>query len=344
MSSTRTERVVLGAGETVETETEKAATGSDDRSASKTWRDRAVAVSPYVITAGVLAFLFTRYDVDVMLAHVRQGDPLPVVAAAFGLVLVTLFAISLADHWVIKNVAMAAGVEAPDYRDVLGAKAGSSLLDIVGYAAGHGGYALWIARKTACGGRRSAGAMLYIMAADLLAVSSVAAAAMAVGGLSFGGPLIEVASGVSIVLAALLFLGPYKLLGDGGGVFAPWSEVPRRVGFAQTAIRAGCMVLWGLAIWIASRGFGLALPFAAVMTLVPVILLVSALPINVAGFGAVQTVWLLFEGWATGEHILAFQLVWTLALTSGIVLRGLPFVRRFVAQIDRGSKDATASD
>jgi hypothetical protein len=55
--------------------------------------------------------------------------------------------------------------------------------------------------------------------------------------------------------------------------------------------------------------------------------------------GAVQGVWLLaFEPWAPGEKILAFQFLWQLMVGGSIVLRGLPFVRRVVAEIDEGAR------
>jgi hypothetical protein len=48
-------------------------------------------------------------------------------------------------------------------------------------------------------------------------------------------------------------------------------------------------------------------------------------------------VWVLaFERWVPGERIIAFQFLWQLAFGTGVVVRGLPFVRRVVAEIDEG--------
>ncbi len=71
---------------------------------------------------------------------------------------------------------------------------------------------------------------------------------------------------------------------------------------------------------------------AAVHT--PIILFVGAMPLNVGGFGAVTAVWLLMTRWAPGEQLLAFQFLWNLMLAGAIVLRGLPFVRGVVREVD----------
>ena len=91
-----------------------------------------------------------------------------------------------------------------------------------------------------------------------------------------------------------------------------------------------------MSTWIAARLFGLDIPFTVMAAYFPVVLLVGAIPINVAGFGAVQAAWLLFEGHATGAQILAFQFLWTLSLAAVVVLRGLPFVKGFVDEIAQG--------
>jgi hypothetical protein len=41
-----------------------------------------------------------------------------------------------------------------------------------------------------------------------------------------------------------------------------------------------------------------------------------------------------------GERIVAFQFLWQLAFGMGVVVRGLPFVRRVIAEIDEGRADA----
>ena len=81
----------------------------------------------------------------------------------------------------------------------------------------------------------------------------------------------------------------------------------------------------------------------------PIILLVGSLPFSVAGFGAAQAAWLLLLPWASGAQILAFQTLWQLFGGAGLLLRGLPFIRTVIADINAGqsgleSESAARSD
>ncbi len=89
-----------------------------------------------------------------------------------------------------------------------------------------------------------------------------------------------------------------------------------------------------LATWGATRAFGLEVPLLVMAVHVPIITLVGALPVNVGGFGAVTAVWLLLTPWAPGEQLLAFQFLWNLMVAAAVVLRGLPFIRGVVREVD----------
>jgi hypothetical protein len=93
--------------------------------------------------------------------------------------------------------------------------------------------------------------------------------------------------------------------------------------------------------WAAAQAFGLEIPFWVMVSHVPIILIVSSLPVNVAGFGAVQGVWLLLTPWASAERILAFSVIWQLVSCLALIVRGTPFVRGALADIRLG-RDAAA--
>jgi len=99
----------------------------------------------------------------------------------------------------------------------------------------------------------------------------------------------------------------------------PWAAVRPRAYAVSLLARIAVIAVYTAACWAAANGFGLALPFAAVCAYMPIILLVGALPVNVAGFGAVQVAWLVFDAWAPGEQILAFQFLWRLATAAGLI-------------------------
>ena len=86
------------------------------------------------------------------------------------------------------------------------------------------------------------------------------------------------------------------------------------------------------------QAFGIHAPLSAMTTYMPIILVVGSMPVNVAGFGAVQGAWLLLTPWAeSGEQVLAFSVLWQLAFGVGMIARGVPFIRTVAGDIDRGA-------
>jgi hypothetical protein len=295
------------------------------------WRRRLVRWTPLGITAGVIAFLFQKYPAELIASELARGTVLPMIPLALGSVVVTLLIVACADLMVIGGCCGRAR-----FMDVLAAKAGSSLVDIVGYVAGHGLYAVWIKRFTSARPGLAGGAMLYVMAGDLAAVCIVAAGAMYFLPVDVPSGLRVVALSVGVLLIMSIITGPYRLFGKAFHLFEPWALVGRTIGFMQIGLRLLQTVFWILVTWWAARLFGLPIPLEAMAAYMPVIMLVGALPINVAGFGAVQGAWLLFTDYAPGAQILAFQFLWQMLISVSVILRGLPFVRRVVNDVDRG--------
>ena len=296
---------------------------------SPVWRRWLVCVAPFVITGSVIAAILYKYPVNEIRRQLTGGDPLPAIPIALIGVIFTLLLVAWADQLVVRGACASTR-----YWHVLKAKAGSSLLDVFGYVAGHGAYAVWIGRFTRTRAGLAGGAMLYIAAADLLSVCTVASVSLFFTGDVVPHTVHIIAGSVATVLCLFLVLGPYQLFG-GFTVFKPWALIPRWLGFAQVGLRIVHVVVWVCTTWIGARVFGLDIPLWAMGTYFPIIMLVGALPVNVAGFGAVQGAWLLLTDFAPGAQILAFQLVWTVFVAGAVVLRGLPFVRGFVREIDR---------
>ena len=115
------------------------------------------------------------------------------------------------------------------------------------------------------------------------------------------------------------------------------AEGERTQALLQQAVRV-LQIAWMVSItWLAARAFGMPIPAQAMAAYLPIVLVVGSLPVNVAGFGAVQLAWLRFTPWAPGEQVLAFSFVWQLLCGAAMILRGLPFMRRVIAEIDAGA-------
>lgn len=284
--------------------------------------------------------ILREHPLDAIAAAVAAGDWLPLIPLALAATVGVLFLVVAWDTMVLRGQ-----FGRPRYRDVLRGKAGTSMLLSLGYGFGHGGYGVWIARAVGASVSETVGVALYISAADLTALSLVGSATIWLGGADVPRALAIAAPAIPAVLIALLLLAPYQLLGETPRVFRPWSTIPRRVGLVSIAGRCVNICLYIAITWGATRAFGLDIPFAVAATYLPVVMLVGSLPINIAGLGPVQGVWLLFFGaHAAGPAILAFQFVWHLMVTAGLVLRGLPFLRGVIAEIERGNGRAHSGD
>jgi hypothetical protein len=294
------------------------------------WRIWLRRIAPWVIATGVLVFVLREHSPARILEEMGHGNSLPLIPLALVLIFANLVLICLADRIVIGP-----HVEGMRYVDLLRGKAAAALLGMVGYAAGHGGYAVWIARRNRTGAPVAGGLLLYIMASELTAVALVASLSSLLADdvpdvIRIGAPA------TASVLIFLMLIAPFNLLGDTSRVLKPW-RMPRRYALAQVAVRTVQLCGVALATWLAMLAFGLEVPLWAVVAYLPIVLVVGSLPVNVAGFGAVNGAWLLFTPeHATGPEILAFQFLWQVACGAAIGLRGLPFIRRFVVEIDEG--------
>src|SRR5690606_21457660 len=153
-------------------------------------------------------------------------------------------------------------------------------------------------------------------------------------GLRYGAPA------VALVLGALKLVQPRRLVSEDRlpNVFRPWRFVPVRLAFFQLAIRTANIYWIALFLWGGANAFGMPVPLRAMTTYLPIVLVVGSMPVNVAGFGAVQGAWRRLAPWAdSGEQVLAFSVLWQLIFGAGLVLRGLPFLRGVVGDIDRGA-------
>ncbi|MBE7481208.1 MAG: flippase-like domain-containing protein [Polyangiaceae bacterium] len=121
-------------------------------------------------------------------------------------------------------------------------------------------------------------------------------------------------------------------------VLADLGQGRARARLAQLGIRLCQHATTTSATWLAARWFGLDIPLTVMLSYMPVILVVASLPINVAGFGAVQGAWLLLSPWAPAERILAFSVVWQAVSALALIARGLPFLRGVLADIRAGRK------
>jgi hypothetical protein len=214
----------------------------------------------------------------------------------------------------------------PGYWNVWAGKAGTAVLNAIGFALGAGGYIAWIARATGVGVAGATALRVIAIVADLMALALVALAAMLIAGGAV--PTLFIAgAALAFGVAVLAAVGLRVVVKIAATVsLAMWST--------QVLGRGLSMWLSIAATSFAAKAFGLEIPAATLWALVPVSMLVRVLPANVAGFGAAQVafVW-VFAPYESEARLLAFHVLWQLAANVCYVLRGLPFLNRATAGI-----------
>jgi hypothetical protein len=300
------------------------------RASLKKWAQR---LGPWLVAAAIVFVLSRRYEPAAVLAQMRAGNWQATLPYAIAFPFCYLFPHAFWDTLVLRRALAAPGVKLPRYRDLLRGRAGTAVLMLLGYVFGHGGFGVWLAKSTKASARAVSGVVLYTMLSDLAALSLVATAGTIVGRAEVPGSVRTAAVSIACVTISLVLIGPFALARTSAPFLAAWRDLPRRLALVQIAGRALDIGLGVLLTWVGTRAFGLTIPFVQFATYMPVVLLVTSLPFNVGGIGAAQAAWLVFLPWASGEQILAFQLLWQVFFGVGIVIRGAPFIRGVVREI-----------
>jgi hypothetical protein len=95
--------------------------------------------------------------------------------------------------------------------------------------------------------------------------------------------------------------------------------------YAQIVLLRAPMFLVSLVVhYYAARAFGIQIPFLQLLTFLPVIFMLAALPITVAHLGTTQAAWIFFFGsYAAAPRLLAFSLAAHLVFSSTRALLGV---------------------
>ncbi len=257
----------------------------------------------------MIAFILRRHSIDDIRAEMERGHALPLFPIALVTFVGTLLCVAWADRIVLGG---AVGPTAPGYFSMVKGKAASVVLHIVHYALGQGAYATWLGRRTGIGLGRTGGLIAYVVASELCSVCLFASLVIAIGRPNVPAALVNVVVGISAVLIVLMMFAPMSYT-ERVAALEVWSKVGRARVAAQLLVRMLQHSITTGATWIAARTFGLDVPLGVMLSYMPVILIVASLPVNIAGFGAVQAAWLLLTPWAPAERILAFSVVWQAA-------------------------------
>jgi len=114
--------------------------------------------------------------------------------------------------------------------------------------------------------------------------------------------------------------------------------------YAQIVVLRAPMFLVSLVVhYFGAQAFGIHIPFLQMLTFLPVIFMIAALPVTVAHLGTTQAAWIVFfGGFAAAPRLLAFSLAAHLVFTTTRAIAGVVWLP--VAWIDLTSTAPAAKD
>jgi hypothetical protein len=225
-------------------------------------------------------------------------------------------------------IALRAALRVPlRFTDVLLVRGASWLLALVNYGAGQGGIVWFLHRRHGVPVARATGAVLLATGAFLLAVVAAVAGGLALEAIpearDLGWLLVLVAIGFPIYLL-IIKLRPAFLVRN--SLFEPLFAAGITGTIGATLARSLHLGVLIAAHALAYRQFGIEIPVRAALVVLPLIFLVAALPIGVAGLGAPQaTAVVLLSRYVSGPDArgtvlaasLGFQTLTTLLMAVG---------------------------
>ncbi len=289
---------------------------------------------PWLIAVVILGYLFSTIPFDKLTDAIRQVAMWKLVLLSAGFVAALLFADSLA-MWVGFREAI------PDKRlrlvDVMEMRGASYLLAIVNYGVGQGGIIYFLKRYHGVRLAVGAGAVLLTSGAFIIVIALIVGTGMLAGAVPNRPELKLVAVAVVAALPAYLAVIAIKprFLAERAfckPLFEPGVLGTLRVAAAR-GVHATALVLGH---WLAMRVFGIDVPFHTALALIPVLLLVAAVPIAPSGLGTTQAAAVtLFAKYAPGGEeavreatVLAYSLSFHFISVGFVALIGLICLRQ----------------
>ncbi len=270
---------------------------------------------PWLVALAILTFLFTRIPRRALFAALEAGPWLSLGAYTFVQVLIVLTADAYAT-----SVSLAITGFRQRFPLIFLARGASYLLGILNYALGQGAFGLYLQRSGVVT-MRAAGIMLFLMIVNLGVLLVVASFGLMADGYPGLSHLDLSLLGYGLFVAVVLYLAIIRL----------WPRSLRRYQLLAPILEAGlCGHFWAaggrlphvlllvLTYWGALRLWGIPVPLAQGVAMVPIVLLIGALPITPAGLGTTQVALvLLFSSYVPLPHseiraaaVLAFSLIY----------------------------------
>jgi hypothetical protein len=245
-------------------------------------------LAAWLVTAGVLAYLFTRIPFHQVLNAATKAAPwtIPAVAAVVLLVWVAdTFAIWKTFGWFVARMS---------FRETLLLRGATFLLALVNYALGQGAFVYFLNRTRGVKVMRAAAAVLLIMGINLLLLLLLTSLGMLLGAQAIPELrtiVIAGYAGLAVYIVALMWRPAW--LAD-----KPILDVLLNAGLGghlrAMAVRIPHVASLLILNHVALSAFGVKVPVLQALACLPTVLLVAVLPISVQGLGPTQGAMIFF--------------------------------------------------
>jgi hypothetical protein len=218
------------------------------------------------------------------------------------------------------DVAPRSGVGAVAYREMLPVRAASYVVGFFNTNLGRGAMAAYLSRRLQAPFLELGSTVIFLVLTEYTQL--VLWSMLGLFGLraEVSRSLLAVAAGVAILWLAVRWL----LAPRAWAIFRTFRlATPAR--YATIVLLRAPMFL--VSLWLhyhAAHAFGIHIPFGQLLTFLPVIFMLAALPVTVAHLGTTQAAWIFFfSQWAPVPRLLAFSLAAHLVFASTRALLGV---------------------
>ena len=239
---------------------------------------------PWLVAAAILLALAWRIPLGSVATSVADGPHAALAAYVAALVVVTLVADAFATC-----VSLDVTRTSRPFSAVFLVRGATYLLGLISYSLGQGGLGVYLARS----GERAArvvGIVFFLLAVNLGVIAAIGLAGLSVGsgGLVHWQVVVLLLGVVARCAAYLIVIAMRPAWLVRRAVLAPAFEAGIRGHLIAAAARIPHVLLLVVGAWAGFRLWGIAVPFGKGMLLIPLLLLVTAVPITPNGLGTVQ--------------------------------------------------------
>ncbi len=289
---------------------------------------------PWIVGSVIVAVIAARMPLATFREAVSGGPQLALIAVELLLAVITLCTDALATWTALVAVQLRRPIA-----QVMAVRGASVLLFLVNYALGQSAFGYYL-HRTGTTKTRAVGAMLFLVGTNLAVLLLVTTVSWGLRGIDLDSSMWTTLVAGTIAFAVYLViiaLAP-QLLAQRGAL-APLFDAGLRGHALALAGRVPHIAVMTLGPWVAMRVWGIPVPLSAAASLMPVVVLVTALPISPAGLGTSQAALVFFfapfaDGATIGEreaHVFAFSIVHFVYMVIASCLVGvacIPFARR----------------